>query len=85
VKKKRTYKQAKADFNQLYDIAELDDCVEIDAQVFEFMANPTKKFAKSMYQSCIEMWFFEHGVLAGSEEILERWGLIDLIECEEKQ
>jgi hypothetical protein len=69
------YKLAKADFFTLGAIAELEDQVEIDAQMDQFMANPTKAFAAMLYETKIEMWFREHGVTPETEEIADRWNL----------
>jgi hypothetical protein len=33
------------------------DCVEVDAEVFDLMADPTKKRALFMYEHSIEEWF----------------------------
>ena len=57
------------------------DCVEIDAAVFELMADPTKIRALRMYESSIEGWFshwrnnwqFPHDD-ERLEEIAQRYG-----------
>ena len=68
----RKYEQAKSDYAHLSAIKEQGDCVETDAEVFQLMADPTKKRACFMYEACIDNWFLEHGVIAGSEEIADR-------------
>lgn len=70
-----TYEQARKDFEFLETIAPLDDQVELDSQREELMRNPTKIFAKEMYISAIELWFWEHGVKIGSEIIARRYGI----------
>jgi len=56
------YAQAKKDFLYLETIAELDDQVSLMDDLAEFMANPTKDFARRMYEQAIDLWFVEHGV-----------------------
>lgn len=55
------YAQSRRDYQYLDSLAEVYDLVEIDAQVFGLMENPTKKLAAEMYQSAISLWFNEHG------------------------
>jgi len=54
-----TYEKARADFEYLETIRELDDQVELDSQREWLMRNPTKESAKSMYESAIQLWFTE--------------------------
>jgi len=46
-------------FQALEEICELDDQVEIDAEVQDLMADPTKARASTMYESCIGLWFMQ--------------------------
>ncbi len=71
----KQYETAKTDYHDLNSIAELSDCVEIDAQVFSLMAHPTKAKAAEMYISAIQLWFQEHGVVRGTESIAARYGI----------
>ena len=74
-----TYAQDRADFEALYEIAELADCVEIDAGVFDLMRNPTKAEAARLYRSAIDLWFTEHKAYYRSHPvaaaIVERRGI----------
>lgn len=70
-----TYDAARRDFEKLETIAALDDQAEIDADRLNLMQNPTKKVAMKMYESCISLWFLEHGVQSGTEEIAARYGV----------
>jgi hypothetical protein len=54
------YTQARADFEYLERLAELDDQVELDAQRTNLMRNPTKLHAAKMYEAGVRMWFQEH-------------------------
>ena len=60
-----TYEIAKKDWNFLNDMCPGGDCMEVDASVFELMANPTKKLAKELYISAIEAWFAAIGRYTG--------------------
>lgn len=51
------YEEIKKDYNYLASICPVGDMMEIDAQVFELMANPTKSKASKMYKHAIEQWF----------------------------
>jgi hypothetical protein len=73
---KINYDIARADFEFLETIHELDDQVDIDSDREYLMQNPTKKVAMSMYMSCIKLWFLEHGVIDGTEDIASRYGVI---------
>ncbi len=74
------YNEVREAFETLEKLAELDDCVEIDAQMFELLERPTKAHAADIYRSAIEMWFGEHGILPGSEEIAKTYGGIGITE-----
>lgn len=54
-----TYAKARADFEYLETLADLDDFVEVDAQICFFMRSPTKAFAEQLYLDCIQLWFQE--------------------------
>lgn len=54
------YSEARADFEYLETLAELDDQVELDAQREALMQNPTKTFAAKLYVSAIRLWLQEH-------------------------
>lgn len=54
------YDTVRRDFEYLEGVAELDDCVEIDAQVFDLLRNPTKRKAAEIYEGGICAWFGEH-------------------------
>ena len=74
-----SYEQAKSDFLTLYEITELYDMVMIDDCMSEFMANPTKKYARGLYISCIQLWFAQergnnYNDYAEVEEIANRHG-----------
>jgi hypothetical protein len=71
-----TYATARRDFEKLETIAELEDQVEIDSERLNLMQNPTKKVAMKMYESCISLWFLEHGIVDGTEDIAERNGCV---------
>lgn len=47
------YVQARKDFEYLESVAELDDAVEIDAQVFSLLRSPTRKTAEAIYRRAI--------------------------------
>ena len=74
------YDDVRKAFETLEKIAELDDCVEIDAQMFELLERPTKAHAAEIYRSAIMMWFGEHGILPGSEEIAETYDGFEIAE-----
>ena len=67
------YDQAKSDHEALCLIGNEHDLVEVDAECFGLMANPTKKKATLMYESAIQFWFDHYGVVDGTEEIADRW------------
>lgn len=74
------YEEVRRDYEFLYSIAELDDCVEMEAEFWNLMQNPTKAEAARLYEAGIRLWFGEHGRRwPGSltEEIADRYG----IEC----
>jgi hypothetical protein len=54
------YKTARADFEYLETLADLDDQVDIDSQREELMREPTKAKAADLYEQCISLWFGEH-------------------------
>ena len=56
-----TYEQRRADFEYLEGLAEVEDMVTIDAEVFALMRDPSKRKAGELYASCIALWFQEHG------------------------
>ena len=56
---KLTYKQVREDFEYIESLCELDDQVEIMANIDEFMRNPTKAYATGLYRSKLLMWFRE--------------------------
>lgn len=51
-----SYEETKRDFEYLNKVASGGDMMEIDAAVFDLMANPTKKRAKEMYRTSIGCW-----------------------------
>lgn len=57
-----TYEQAKKDYKFLYSIAEVEDLIGIESEMWTLMENPTKETAKRLYQNAIELWFREHGM-----------------------
>jgi hypothetical protein len=61
-----SYDQARADFEALERLAELDDQVELDALRVDLMRNPTKAFAAEMYETGIRLWLDQHRVYFGS-------------------
>lgn len=67
------YQQAREDFEALECIAELDDQICLDDARLNLMQNPTKKTAMAMYVNGILLWFEEHGVMEGTEQIAERY------------
>ena len=67
------YDKAKADHETLCKMGNGHDLVEVDAECFELMADPTKKRACSMYESSIRFWFDEYGVSEKTQEIADRW------------
>lgn len=81
----KPYKQARADFEALELIVELDDQVELDSDRLALMQNPTKAQASEMYQAGIRLWFQEHGrhreeiarvgCAATIKTIAKRWGI----------
>lgn len=62
----RLYAQARADFEYLESLAEMDDFVEVDARVMELMRSPTKSTALKLYITAIDRWFTE-ALLTGRE------------------
>lgn len=56
-----TYDAIKKDFQYLESVCPGGDMAEIDASVFDLMANPTKSRAKLMYESAIKQWFYSVG------------------------
>lgn len=73
----RRYKQARADFEALQQICELDDQVDLDSRREHLMQNPCKAVAADMYESGIQLWFDENGVTEETREIAERHGIVD--------
>jgi len=74
------YAQARADFEYLETLAELDEQVELDAERLSLMQNPTKARAAEMYVSSINLWFSEHGIPRSDPravEIAKRYGVAD--------
>ena len=66
------YDQARADFEFLEGIEQLEDQVELDSMRLEIMENPTKAMAASMYEAGIRLWFGEHRAIADADpEIIE--------------
>lgn len=70
-----SYKRNRTDFETLEQIAELSDQQELDAARLQLMEHPTKATAALVYDTGINQWFREHGVLAGSERIAKRRGI----------
>lgn len=66
------YLEARRDFEELEKIAPLDDWMAIEENLVAFMQNPRVKFAAGLYESAIELWFCEHGIKSGAEEIASR-------------
>lgn len=54
------YARNRRDFEFLESLIELDDLVEIDAEVIYLMQEPTKAKAAEMYANAIDLWFREH-------------------------
>lgn len=73
------YARARADFEYLESIVEVADLVEVDAQVFDLMQEPTKARAAEMYADCIDFWFSEHRTHHDDDykvrRIRKRWGV----------
>ena len=57
----RSYKTVRADYEYLASVDSDADLVEIDAEVFGLMENPTKQRAAEMYESAIQLWFSNIG------------------------
>lgn len=55
-----SYAKARADFEYLESVAELDEQVDLDARRLELMENPTKETAADMYCAGITLWFDQH-------------------------
>lgn len=53
----KVYEKVKRDYLFLNSLYPGGDMMEIDAQVFDLMADPTKKRASQMYESAIQSWF----------------------------
>jgi hypothetical protein len=53
------YLQSRQDFEYLESVRELQDFVEIDAQMTDLMRNPTRKKAQLIYEDAISLWFDE--------------------------
>jgi len=65
------YETVRRDFEYLESVAELDDCVEIDAQMFDLLRNPTKRKAALIYEGAICSWFQEHqSTFAHDQEVV---------------
>lgn len=54
------YRTARADFEWLERLAELDDQVDLDSQREALMQNPTKAHATELYCQAISLWLHEH-------------------------
>jgi len=80
----RSYEEVKQDYLCLESISHGGDMVEIMAEVFELMANPTKTRAKRMYQDAIEQWFSAIGVSRVAEIPLSVWQHPDVQRIAEK-
>jgi len=52
-----TYDQAKKDFKTLQKYSDGGDYVEIEASMWDLMANPSKRLAKQRYEAAITCWF----------------------------
>jgi len=67
-----SYEQDRADFEYLENIAEVEDMVVIDADVWSLMRDPTKKRAAEMYRCSICLWMAEHSAnYADAEDVCE--------------
>lgn len=55
-----SYQQARADFEYLESVAEVEDMVAMDADVWSLMRDPTKRRAEEMYLCSIRLWMAEH-------------------------
>lgn len=71
------YAQARKDFEYLETIKELDDHVEIDAQVYPLLQNPTRKTAEQIYRSAISLWFSERWHEGWHSENRRVWKIAD--------
>lgn len=73
------YERARADFEALEALTELDDQVELDAMRLELMRNPTKALAARMYEAGVHLWLVENGPYYSSHpsvrDICERYGV----------
>lgn len=56
-----TLTTSKRDYNKLYKLAELGDCLSIEENFWELLSSPTSEFRRSLYEDAIRLWFDEHG------------------------
>jgi len=54
------YKTARADFEYLETLAELEDQVDLDSQREALMQSPTKATARDLYCQAVGLWLGEH-------------------------
>ena len=73
----RKHSYAVADYKKLCSLAEVDDLVSVEEEFWNLVFDPTKKQATELIENAIWLWFNEHGVVDGSEQILKKWNLID--------
>lgn len=66
-----SYDQARADFEALERLAELNDQVELDARRGDLMRNPKKAMAASLYETGVSLWLDEHRVYFGSHPTVQ--------------
>ena len=74
------YKTAREDFEFLESIMELEDHAALDERRVELMENPTKKVAGRIYEASCCLWFAEHGILEGTQDIAIRHGVVEALD-----
>jgi hypothetical protein len=57
---KRRYEEARAAFEYMESLVQLEDQVELDGARLYLMQNPTKAKAAEMYESAITLWLSEN-------------------------
>lgn len=55
------YSIARADFEYLESVKELEDTLPVQDEMMRLMENPNKETAAELYRNLIELWIREHG------------------------
>jgi len=55
-----SYDEVRSDFEKLEEIKECDDWAWVEEELTNFLQNPNKKKAASMYESLIMQWLSEN-------------------------